>query len=56
MKISGIIRFWETQLKKQGDVEVFTECGDGRSTWEEPYTPRLRYVKHWYMRVKKWMT
>lgn len=47
MKLSEFIKYLQEQQKQIGDVELYTEVDDGRSTYSAKLNPRIIYRKIW---------
>lgn len=47
MKISELIRFLRQQITEHGDVALYYEENDGRSTYGMPVNPSIEHRKIW---------
>lgn len=47
MRITEVIAQFHKLLGEVGDVELFHEENDGRSTWRQPYKPTISLRKIW---------
>lgn len=53
MTIGEIIKVLEKYRDEHGDVEIFYENSDGRTTWASSYKPVLSFQNHWFDNTKR---